>query len=41
VIVVGPGPAIVVVGRNPEVAVDRMVGARRDHRKAGHDPGER
>src|SRR5262249_707171 len=37
--VVAPGPAILVVDRDPEVAVDGVVGARRDHGEAGHDPG--
>ncbi len=37
--VVAPGPAILVVDRNPEVAVDRVVAARRDHGEAGHHPG--
>src|SRR5262249_61358865 len=37
--VVAPGPAILGVDRDPEVAVDGVVGARRDHGEAGHDPG--
>ena len=37
--VVAPGPAVLVVDRDPEVAVDRMVAARRDHGEAGHHPG--
>src|SRR5262252_3706839 len=37
--VVAPGPAILVVDRDPEVAVDRVVAARRDHGEAGHHPG--
>src|SRR5580698_2721673 len=36
--VVGPGPAILVVDRHPEMAVDRMVAARRDHGEARHHP---
>src|SRR6516225_5436069 len=37
--VVAPGPAILVVDRDPEVAVDRVIAARRDHGEAGHYPG--
>src|SRR5262249_10872880 len=37
-IVVAPGPAILGVDRDPEVAVDRVVTARRDHGEAGHHP---
>src|SRR5262249_60480503 len=36
--VVAPGPAMLVVDRDPEVAVDRMVAARRDHGEAGPYP---
>ncbi len=37
--IVAPRPAILVVDRDPEVAVHRMIGARRDHGEARHHPG--
>src|SRR5439155_26325570 len=37
--VVAPRPAVLVVDRDPEVAVDRMIAARRDHGEARHHPG--
>src|SRR4029453_11137149 len=37
-IVEAPRPAVFVVDRDPEMAVDRMVAARRDHRERGHHP---
>src|SRR5262249_10231419 len=37
--IVGPGPAGRVVDRDPEVAVDRVVAARRDHGEGRHHPG--
>src|SRR5262249_62075904 len=37
--VVAPGPAILVVDRDTEVAVDGVVAARRDHGEARHHPG--
>ena len=36
--VVAPGPAILVVDRDPEMAVDRVIAARRDHGERGHHP---
>jgi hypothetical protein len=36
--VVGPGPAVLAVDRHPEMTVDGMIAARRNHRKARHDP---
>src|SRR5215468_364643 len=38
VVVEAPGPAILVIDRNPEMAVDRMIAARRDHREGRHHP---
>src|SRR5688500_7827927 len=38
-VVEAPGPAILVVDRDPEMAVDRMVAAWRHHREARHHPG--
>ena len=37
-VVEAPGPAVVVVDRHPEVAVHRMIGARRDHGEGRHHP---
>ena len=37
-VVEAPRPAIVIVDRDPEVAVHRVIAARRDHGEAGHDP---
>src|ERR1700761_837611 len=39
VVVEAVHPAVLVVDRDPEVPVHRVVTARRDHREAGHDPG--
>src|SRR3981081_201083 len=36
--VVAPGPAILVVDRDPEVTVDRVIAARGDHGEAGNHP---
>ena len=36
--VVAPGPAILVVDRDPEMAVDRVIAARRDHGERRHHP---
>jgi hypothetical protein len=36
--VVGPGPARHVVDRNPEMAPDRIIAERRDHREGRHHP---
>src|SRR5438477_8598391 len=33
-----PDPAVLVVDRDPEMPAGRMVGARRDHGDARHDP---
>ena len=37
-IVVTPGHAVFVIDGNPEVPVLRVIGAGRNHGKAGHDP---
>ena len=37
--VVAPGPAVLVVDRDPEVAVDRVISARGNHGEARHHPG--
>src|SRR5439155_10901751 len=33
-----PDPAILVIDRDPKMTAGRMVGTRRDHGDAGHDP---
>src|SRR5437867_7480953 len=38
VVVPVPDPAVLVVNRDPEMAADRIVAARRDHGSARHDP---
>src|SRR5260221_10541709 len=38
VVVEAPGPAILVVDRYPEMAMDRMIAAWRDHREGRHHP---
>src|SRR5436190_21751475 len=37
-VVEAPGPAILVIDRNPKVAAHGMTTARRDHREGWHDP---